>query len=55
MDLVLALFLSEKNKREGEELTTPNQEKGDLIQLFFHTEEDRIEELKLNFLCWDNA
>lgn len=55
MDLVLALSSFEKNKREEEELAAPDQEKGDLIQLLLHAKEERMEELKLNFLHWDNA
>lgn len=55
MDLVLALVLFEKNKREGEELTAPDQEKGELIQLLSHAKEEEMEELKPNFLHWDNA
>ena len=55
MDLVLALVLFEKNKREAEELTAPVQEKRDLIQLLSHAQEERMEELKLNFLHWDDA
>ena len=53
MDLVLARFSVEKNKREGEELTAPDQEKGDLIQLLSHANEERVEELKTNFLHWE--
>lgn len=55
MHLGLALFSFEKNKREKEGLTAPDQQKADVIQLLSHAKEERTEELKLNFLHWDNA
>lgn len=55
MHLGLALFSFEKYKREKEGLTAPDQQKADVIQLLSHGKEERTEELKLNFLHWDNA